>query len=95
MSEMSQERRRKKNAARKRSRLKRAQLRALPPAVGLSRDQYARLVGADANYDTYADAFIAGAKRAGRRWEFPLEPVGGASFPSPKPHRKGMPLTRK
>ena len=29
-----------------------------------------------------------------RRWEFPLEPLAGACFPSLKRHRKGMPIER-
>ena len=85
-------RRQKRNQKRKLDRQRSAEGRALPPVVGLGRTQYLAMFGADADYDAYADAFIAGAKKARRRWEFPLEPLAGASFPSLKRHRKGMPL---
>ena len=81
-------RRQKRNRRRKLDRQKAAEGRALPPVVGLGRSQYLAMFGADADYDAYADAFIAGAKKARRRWEFPLEPLAGASFPSPKRQRK-------
>ena len=84
--------RQKRNRRRKLDRQKAAEGRALPPVVGLGRLQYLAMFGADADYDAYADAFIAGAKKARRRWEFPLEPLAGASFPSLKRHRKGMPI---
>lgn len=90
LTETAKERRKKKNRARKLSRARIAALYAMPPVVGLSRAQYARLVGPDANYDAYAEAFIAGAKWQHRHYEFPLEPLGGVSFPSVKRHRKGM-----
>ena len=88
-------RRQKRNRKRKEARRKVAEGQALPPVVGMGRTQYLALFGADADYDAYADAFIAGAKKARRRWEFPLEPLGGVSFPSLKRHRKGMPLERE
>ena len=87
-------RRQKRNRRRKLDRQKAAEGRALPPVVGLGRSQYFAMFGADADYDAYADAFIAGAKKARRRWEFPLEPLAGASLPSLKRHRKGMPIER-
>ena len=90
ISEQERARRRKKNAKRKLSRIKAAEFAKLPPVVGLGREEYARLFGEDADYDAYADAFIAGAKAKRRRWEFPLSPLAGASFPSVKRHRKGM-----
>ena len=88
-------RRQKRNRRRKLDRQKAAEGRALPPVVGLGRLQYLAMFGADADYDAYADAFIAGAKKARRRWEFPPEPLAGASFPSLKRHRKGMKLVRE
>ena len=81
-------RRQKRNRKRKLDRQKVTEGRALPPVVGLSRNEYRLLFGEEACYDAYADAFIAGAKKARRRWEFPLEPLAGASFPSPKRQRK-------
>lgn len=95
LSEKERARRQKKNRARKLDRLKSAAGRALPPVVGLSKEQYAATFGTNEGYDTYADAFILAAKKARRRYEFPLEPLGGVSFPSPKPHRKGMKLSRE
>ena len=80
-------RRQKRNRKRKLDRQKAAEGRALPPVVGLGRAQYHAMFGADADYDAYADAFIAGAKKARRRWEFPVEPLAGVSFPSLKRHR--------
>lgn len=56
--------------------------------IGLGRREYLAMFGADADYDAYADAFIAGAKKARRRWEFPVEPLAGASFPSLKKTQK-------
>jgi len=94
ISPQERARRQKRNRKRKLDRLRSAEGRVLPPVVGLGRSQYLALFGADANYDQYADAFIAGAKKARRSWEFPLEPVAGASFPSMKKHRKGMPIER-
>lgn len=88
------ERRKKKNAARKLARRRCAEGRALPPVVGLSKEQFVKMFGTGSDYDAYADAFIAASKKARRRWEFPLEPLAGASFPSLKRHRKGMPLER-
>ena len=81
-------RRQKRNRRRKLDRQKAAEGRALPPVVGLGRSQYLAMFGADADYDAYADAFIAGAKKAGRGGAFPPAPVGGASFPSAKRQRK-------
>ena len=80
--------RQKRNRRRKLDRQKAAEGRALPPVVGLGRAQYHATFGADADYDAYADAFIAGAKKARRRWEFPLERLAGTFFPSPKRQRK-------
>ena len=88
-------RRQKRNRKRKLARKLWAEMQALPPVVGLGRAQYLTMFGEDADYDQYADAFIAAAKKARRRWEFPLEPVAGASFPSLKRHRKGMPIVRE
>ena len=87
-------RRQKRNRKRKLARARFAEGQALPPVLGLGRTQYLALFGADADYDAYAEAFIAGAKKARRRWEFPLVPLAGASFPSLKRHRKGMPIER-
>ena len=77
-------RRQKRNRKRKLARKLWAEMQALPPVVGLGRTQYLAMFGADADYDSYADAFIAAAKKARRRWEFPLKPLAGASFPSLK-----------
>ena len=90
MSDAERARRRKKNAKRKLSRKLCAEGRALPPIMGLSRSQFVALMGTDTEYDAYCDTFIAAAKKARRRWEFPLEAAGGVSFPSFKRHRKGM-----
>ena len=87
-------RRQKRNRRRKLDRQKAAEGRALPHVIGLGRREFLAMFGADADYDAYADAFIAGAKKARRRWEFPLEPLAGACFPSLKRHRKGMPIER-
>ncbi len=89
--EQRRERRRRLNAKRKESRRRCAALRALPPVVGLSRAEFFRIFGEGADYDAYADAFIAGALAKRRRYEFPLEPLAGVSYPSLKRHRKGMP----
>lgn len=94
INERERARRRKKNAKRKLCRLRAAECAKLPPVMGLGREEYARLFGEDADYDQYADAFIAAAKAKRRRWEFPLVPLAGASFPSVKRHRKGMALER-
>ena len=68
--------RRRKNLKRKQSRQRRAAARALPPVVGLSKRQFVDFTGGSAEeYDAYAEQFIAGAKKAGRRYEFPLEPL--------------------
>ena len=90
ISEHERERRKKKNAKRKLSRLKCAAARALPPVVGLSKAQYTAIFKCEEGYDTYADTFIAAAKKVGRRWEFPLEPLGGVCIPSRIRHRAGM-----
>ena len=67
--------RKRKNFKRKQSRRRRAAARALPPVLGLSKAQFVNLTGGTSEeYDAYAEKFIAGAKRAGRRYEFPLEP---------------------
>lgn len=87
-------RRQKRNRKRKLARKLWAEMQALPPVVGLGRRQFLAMFGPDADYDKYADTFIEGAKKARRRWEFPLEPLAGASFPSLKRHRKGMALER-
>ena len=76
------ERRRKKNAQRKMYRQRAKEYALLPPVVGLSCAEFQKLFGADANYDGNADSLIAGTKANHRRWEFPLEPAGGRSFPS-------------
>lgn len=68
--------RRRKNLKRKQSRQRRAAAYVLPPVVGLSKRQFVDLTGGSAEeYDAYAEQFIAGAKKAGRRYEFPLEPL--------------------
>ena len=95
ISEAERARRQKKNRARKLARRRWREGQAMPPVIGLSRAQYAAMFGADADYEAYADTFIAGAKKARRRWEFPLEPLGGISYPSLKAHRKGMKLERE
>ena len=95
ISPQERARRQKRNRKRKLDRQRSAEGRALPPVVGLGRAQYFTMFGEDADYDQYADAFIAAAKKARRRWEFPLEPVAGASLPSPKRHRKDMPIVRE
>jgi hypothetical protein len=91
LTEAQREKRRKKNAKRKFSRQRYAANQALPPIMGLSRAQFEALVGGtQADYDAYADNFIKGVKAKGRRYEFPLEPVGGVCFPSRVRHHKGM-----
>ena len=77
ISEKERARRRKKNAKRKAARLRLAASQALPPVVGLSKRSFLALVGQDADYDMYAEQFIAGAKAKGRRYDFPLEPLAG------------------
>lgn len=72
-------RRKRKNAARSRARAVKKEFRTNPPAIGLGKGDYLRLFGADADYDAYCDAFIAGARKAHRRHEFPLEPLSGVS----------------
>ena len=72
------EKRRRKNSKRKQARRLCAQGRALPPVVGLAKSEYIRLTGGTAGeYDAYCAAFIVGAKKSRRRWEFPLEPLAG------------------
>ena len=90
ISEQERARRKKKNLKRKQARQRIAAGQALPPVVGLSRAAFAKLVGADADYSAYADAFILAAKKACRRYEFPLEVLGGVSFPSRVIRHKGM-----
>ena len=66
--------RRRKNLKRKQSRQRRARAAALPPVVGLGKSEFVALTaGTPEEYDAYAEKFIAGAKKAGRRYEFPLE----------------------
>ncbi len=75
--------RRKKNAKRKLARRLCAAGRALPPVVGLSKGEFYRLTqGTPEQYDAYAETFIAAAKKARRRYEFPLEPLGGVQAPA-------------
>ena len=67
-------RRKRRNAKRKLDRQRRAAGLALPPVVGLSKGDFARLTGGTAEeYEAYCDKFIEGARKARRRWEFPLE----------------------
>jgi len=93
ISEQERARRKKKNLKRKQARQRIAAGQALPPVVGLSREQFAQYFGPDneaTNYDTYADAFILAAKKARRRYEFPLEVLGGVSFPGRVIRHTGM-----
>jgi len=90
VTEAQRARRKRRNLQRKAARRKAAEIKALPPVTALSRQAFRMLVGTDADYDLYAAQFIAEAKAKGRRYEFPLEPLAGASFPSFKRHRKGM-----
>ena len=67
--------RRRKNLKRKQSRQRRAAARALPPVVGLGKSEFNALTaGTPEEYDAYCEKLISGAKKAGRRYEFPLEP---------------------
>jgi len=67
-------RRKRRNAKRKLDRHRCAAGRAMPPVVGLSKGDFARLTGGTAEeYEAYCDKFIEGARKARRRWEFPLE----------------------
>lgn len=70
-------RRKRKNRARLRSRKIAREFKINPPAIGMGRRDYLALFGADADYDAYCDTFIAAAKKAHRRHEFPLEPLSG------------------
>lgn len=64
-----------KNRKRRIARRLCAEGRAKPPLCALSRSDFARLVGGTPEeYDAYAERFIAAARKARRRWEFPLEP---------------------
>ena len=73
---MNPEKRKRKNLKRKIARRLCAAGRQLPAVVGLSRRQFAAVVGGTADeYEAYADRFIAAARAARRRWEFPLDPV--------------------
>lgn len=82
--------RKRKNAKRKLARQLCAAGRALPPVTGLSRVDFMRLTGGSAEeYDAYAEKFIAGAKKARRRWEFPLEPLAGVVVPASPRKRSG------
>ena len=81
--------RKRKNAKRKLARQLCAAGRALPPVTGLSRGDFMRLTGSTAEYDAYAEKFIAGAKKARRRWEFPLEPLAGVVVPASPRKRSG------
>lgn len=66
--------RRRKNLKRKQSRQRRAAARALPPVVGLGKSEFIALTtGTPEEYDAYCEKLISGAKKAGRRYEFPLE----------------------
>lgn len=98
---MTEEKRKKKNRKRIEQR-KRAAARAenalKPPLVALSKEEFDKVVyGASDQrtvesfnaYERYAKTFIAGATKAGRRWEFPIIPASGVSFPSKTRHRKG------
>lgn len=68
------ESRRRRNARRKLARRLCAEGRAKPPLVALSRAEMCRLTGCTPEeYDQYAEQFILNAKKARRRWEFPLE----------------------
>lgn len=60
------------NAKRKINRAKLKARLAMPPVVALSKPAYFGLLGTLDTYDAYADAFIAGAKKLNRRYEFPL-----------------------
>lgn len=69
-------RRRKKNLKRKMARRRYAAARALPPLAALGKQQFMQMTGCTTEeYDAYADQFIAAAKKAHRRWEFPHEAV--------------------
>lgn len=73
-TEAQKARRKRRNARRKLCRLLCAEGRAKPPLVALSRAELCRLTGCTAEeYDQYAERFILNAKKARRRWEFPLE----------------------
>ena len=87
---MNPAKRQRKNAKRKLARQLCAAGRALPPVVGLSKAQFmAATGGTAAEYDAYASRFIEAAKKARRRYEFPLEPRAGICFPSKIKHHKG------
>ena len=71
-------------ARRKRHNLQRVKYRTIakefrenPPVVGLGRREYLKLFGEGADYDAYCEAFMAAARKAHRRHEFPLEALGG------------------
>jgi len=66
-------RRRRKNIERKAARRRIKEMNRQPPVVALSKSQYRAMFGLDADYDAYADAFIKGARKQFRRYEFPLE----------------------
>lgn len=76
LTEAQKAKRRRKNAKRKLARRLCAAGWAMPPVQGLSKEEFIRLTGGTPEeYNAYADAFIAAAKKARRRWEFPLESV--------------------
>jgi len=87
--------RQKRNRRRKLDRQKAAEGRALPPVVGLGRAQYHATFGADADYDAYADAFIAGAKKAGGAGSFRLNDWPARSSPVRNDKEKERLIDRK
>jgi len=77
INDAERSRRRKKNLKRKLARQRIAVARAMPPLVALSKAQFVAITGLlGAEYDAYAEQFIAAAKAAHRNYEFPLAPAG-------------------
>ena len=74
MTEAQLARKKRRNARRKLCRLLCAEGRAMSPLVAMGKSELCRLTGCTPEeYDHYAEQFIANAKKARRRWEFPLE----------------------